>query len=76
MATRMTCHDRGMEIAGDDLNVAADTAYCRACGSLLRPSQTLAGDEFDVYRIRMPYPPTPARISLRHPIQPASPASA
>ena len=48
MATRITCGDCGAAIGGEDVNVAADTAYCRACGALSRPSRMLADAEAGV----------------------------
>jgi hypothetical protein len=42
MATRVTCGKCAAGIAPADVNIAADTAYCRACGSLSRPSVMLA----------------------------------
>ncbi len=48
MATRITCGECGAAIAGEDVNVAADTAYCRACGALSRPSRMLADAEAGV----------------------------
>ena len=45
MPTRVTCGECGAAIGGEDVNVAADTAYCRACGALSRPSRLLADAE-------------------------------
>ena len=38
----MICEKCGAKIAGENVNVAADTAYRRSCGTLCRPSPWLA----------------------------------
>ena len=44
----MTCDSCGGEIGGEDVNVKADTAYCRSCGTLSKPSRLLADAEAGV----------------------------
>ncbi|MEM1027478.1 MAG: hypothetical protein AAGJ38_05290 [Planctomycetota bacterium] len=43
---RVECDECGLEISADDVNVAADTAYCRACGTLSRLSTLVGADAF------------------------------
>lgn len=39
IAMRVTCAECQREVPADDVNVAADTAYCRGCGTLTKLSE-------------------------------------
>ncbi|MEM9915005.1 MAG: hypothetical protein AAF911_08590 [Planctomycetota bacterium] len=41
---RVECEKCNTEVPADDVNVAADTAYCRACGKLMRLSALFGSD--------------------------------
>ena len=53
----LRCAECGSEIGGDDVNIAADTAYCRACGHLSRPSELLADSDAGLDGVDVGDPP-------------------